>query len=230
MSNSVWGRGFACQVLSVLLSTAFAQVADKANSAYKTPEGRAGVAQTLSAPDRDTRQKPEELVRAMSLRPGMVVADIGTGPGYMLPFLSRAVGEKGRVLAEDIQDDFLAKARTKAESGKLGNVSFIKGTEADPMLPDGGVDVALALDSYHHYDYPEKMLAGIRKGLKPGGRLVLVEYYKRKNAMPNGRALEHIRLDAPDVIKEIESNGFRLESQREHVKDSQYMLIFTVSN
>ena len=215
-------------LLSILLSTAFAQVADKANSAYKTPEGRAGVAQTLSAPGRDARQKPEELVRAMELKPGMVVADIGTGPGYMLPYLSRAVGEKGRVIAEDIQDDFLAKARTKAESDKLRNVTFIKGSETDPMLPEGGADMALALDSYHHYDYPQKMLAGIRKGLKPGGKLVLVEYYKRKEAMPNGRALEHIRIDAPDVIKEIESNGFRVESQREHIKDSQYMVTFSV--
>jgi len=214
-------------LLFTLLSTAFAQVAEKANSAYKTPEGRDGVAQSLSSAGRDARQKPEELVRAMALQPGMVVADIGTGPGYMLPFLSRAVGEKGRVLAEDIQDDFLAKARKKAESDKLGNVSFIKGSETDPMLPESGVDVALALDSYHHYDYPEKMLAGIRKGLKPGGKLVLVEYYKRKNAMRGGRALEHIRLDAPDVIKEIESNGFHLESHREHVKDSQYMVTFT---
>jgi ubiquinone/menaquinone biosynthesis C-methylase UbiE len=203
------------------------QVADKANSGYKTPEGRERVAQTLIDPGRDARQKPEELVRAMALKPGMVVADIGTGAGYMLPFLSRAVGSKGRVLAEDIQDDFLAKARTKAESEKLANVSFVKGSETDPMLPESGVDVALALDSYHHYDYPEKMLAGIRKGLKPGGKLVLVEYYKRKEAMPNGRALEHIRLDAPDVIKEIEANGFHLESQREHVKNSQYMLTFT---
>src|SRR6185436_4048976 len=95
-------------LLFTLLSTAFPQLADKANSAYKTPEGRDTVAQTLIAPGRDARQKPEELVRAMQLQPGMVVADIGTGPGYMLPFLSRAVGETGRVLAEDIQEDFLA--------------------------------------------------------------------------------------------------------------------------
>jgi predicted methyltransferase len=108
----------------------------------------------------------------------------------------------------------------------LGNVTYIKGSETDPMLPRGGVDVELALDSYHHYDYPGKMLAGLRMGLKPGGRLVIVEYYKSATAMPNGRALEHIRLDAPDVIKEIEANGFRLVSQREHIKDSQYMLTF----
>src|SRR6266849_8324916 len=209
------------------LAAAFGQVADKANSGYKTPEGRERVAQTLIAPDRDARQKPEELVRAMALEPGMVVADIGTGAGYMLPYLSRGVGAKGRVLAEDIQDDFLAKARHKAESEKLGNITFVKGGETDPMLPEAAVDVALALDSYHHYDYPEKMLAGIRKSLKPGGRLVIVEYYKRPNAMANGRALEHIRLDAPDVVKEIEANGFHLESQREHIKDSQYMLTFS---
>jgi ubiquinone/menaquinone biosynthesis C-methylase UbiE len=146
----------------------------------------------------------------------------------MLPYLSRAVGAEGRVLAEDIQDDFLAKARQKAETEKLGNVTFVKGSETSPTLPDGSVDVALALDSYHHYDYPDKMLAGIAKGLKRDGRLVIVEYYKRPTAMPNGRAMEHIRLDAPDVIKEIEANGFRLLSQREHIKDSQYILTFAV--
>ena len=213
-------------ILTVLLTAAIAQVAEKANSGYKTPEGREAVAKTLIAPDRDEKQKPEELVKAMSLTAGMTVADIGTGAGYMLPFLSRAVGPGGRVLAEDIQDDFLAKARSKAESEKLGNVTFIKGSETDPTLPAGAVDVVLALDSYHHYDYPEKMLAGIGRGLKPDGRVVIVEYYRRPNAMPNGRAMEHIRLDAPDVIREIEANGFRLVSQREHVKDSQYMLTF----
>jgi ubiquinone/menaquinone biosynthesis C-methylase UbiE len=211
----------------LLLSCGFAQVADNANSGYKTAEGRQAVAKGLIAPDRDAKQKPEELVQAMELKPGMTVADIGTGAGYMLPFLSRAVGAAGRVVAEDIQDDFLAMARTRAAEGKLDNVTFIKGSEKDPALPAASVDVALALDSYHHYDYPREMLAGLRKGLKPGGRLVIVEYYKRAGAMPNGRALQHIRLDAPDVIKEVEANGFRLLSQREHVKGSQYMLVFT---
>ena len=115
----------------------FAQVADKANSGYKTPEGRARVAENLSRPDRDARQKPEELVSAMSLRPGMVVADVGTGTGYMLPFLSRAVGPTGRVLAQDIHADFLERTEQKAERKKLANVSFIKGTDTDPNLPPG---------------------------------------------------------------------------------------------
>jgi predicted methyltransferase len=146
----------------------------------------------------------------------------------MLPFLSRAVTGSGRVLAEDIQDDFLAKARAHAEGLRLLNITYIKGGEKDPMLPPGGVDIELALDSYHHYDYPKEMLAGLRRGLKPGGHLVIVEYYKSPTAMPGGRAMQHIRLDKPDVIKEVEANGFRLLAEREQVKDSQYMLTFAV--
>jgi predicted methyltransferase len=102
---------------------------------------------------------------------------------------------------------------------------FVKGTETDPKLPEGAVDVVLALDVYHHFDYPDKMLAAIHKSLKPGGKLVVVEYYKRPEAMPNNRALTHIRLDMPDVIKEIEANHFHLLSEKEHIPDSQYMLV-----
>jgi ubiquinone/menaquinone biosynthesis C-methylase UbiE len=203
-----------------------AQVAEKANSGYKTAEGRDRVAKSLAAPDRDNRQKPEDLIRHLNLQEGMTVADIGTGVGYMLPFLSRAVGPAGKVMAEDIQDDFLEKAAAKAERDKLSNVTFVKGSETDANLPENGADVALALDSYHHYDYPEKMLASIRKGLKPRGRLVIVDFYKRPTAMPNGNAMEHIRIDIADVIKEVEAAGFKLVSQREHIPASQYMATF----
>lgn len=210
----------------VFCAAACAQVAKEANSRYETHEGRQAVAKGLSAPDRDARQKPEELVRAMQVKPGMTVADIGTGVGYMLPFLSRAVASDGRVLAEDIFDDFLDQARERAAREKLANVTFIKGSTTDPDLPANAVDEILALDSYHHYGYPEKMLAAFHRALKPDGRLVIVEYYKRPDAMAGGGAMQHIRLDAPDLIKEVESNGFRLVSQHEHIPHSQYMAIF----
>jgi ubiquinone/menaquinone biosynthesis C-methylase UbiE len=205
-----------------------AQVATEANRRYQTPENRAQMARGFDRPERDARQKPQELVAAMDLRPGMIVVDIGTAAGYMLPFLSKAVGPEGRVMAQDIFDDFLEKAREKAKREDLRNVTFVKGTERDPNLPEGAVDVALALDSYHHYDYPQEMLAGIRKGLRDGGRFVLVEYYRRPGSMGGDRdyPLKHIRLDEDGVIEEIGANGFTLVSKRVHVEGSQYMLVF----
>ena len=214
-----------CAALVLALPLA-GQVAKEANSQYKSEEGRKAVAANLSAPDRDERQRPRELVKAMGLTRGMTVGDVGTGIGYMLPFLSRNVGPAGRVFAEDIFDDYLAAARQTAESQRLNNVVFIKGTEQDPKLPENSLDRVLVLDVYHHFDYPEAMLAGIYKALKPDGRLVIVEYYKNETAMPNGRALTHIRLAMPDVIKEVQANHFHLVAESERIKDVQYMLIF----
>ena len=209
----------------VLAAALTAQVAGPANSGYQTEQQRKGVAGGLADPARDAKQKPGELIRTMGLQPGMTVADVGTGIGYMLPFLSRRVAPGGRVIAEDIFDDFLASAKQRVENQKLDNVTFVKGTETDPNLPEAAVDIVLALDVYHHFDYPEKMLAAIHKSLKPGGRLVVVEYYKRQEAMAGGRALTHIRLDMPDVIKEIEANHFHLIAEKEHIPDSQYLLL-----
>jgi predicted methyltransferase len=204
----------------------WAQVATDANQRYQTAEGRKTIAAGLGGPGRDATERPRELVDEMALKPGMTVADIGTGVGYMLPYLSRAVGPPGQVLAEDIFDDFLSQARQRAEQQKLGNVSFIKGTETDPHLAANSVDAILALDSYHHYNYPEKMLAAFHLALRDGGRLFVVEYYKRPNAMPGGDAIKHIRLDEPDLVREIEAHGFRKISEREHIKGSQYMVTF----
>lgn len=217
--------GSRCQVLgAALLLSAFilgGQVAKDANERYQTPEGRAAIGKGLSSQDRDARQKPRELVAAMTITPGMVVADIGTGTGYMLPFLSEAVGPSGHVLGEDIFPDFLEKAKAAAQEHKLSNVEFVHGNETDPSLPANGVDVALALDTYHHWNYPEKMLAALHRELRDGGRLVLVEYHPRANGLP----ANHIRLDEADVIKEIEANHFRLVENHEHNKE-QYMAVF----
>jgi predicted methyltransferase len=213
-------------LLAACCTVLWAQVATDANQRYRTAEGRKTIAASLGNPERDATERPQELVDAMALKPGMTVADIGTGVGYMLPYLSRAVGPSGRVMAEDIFDDFLNAAKQRAADQKLANVAFVKGTETDPRLADNSVDVILALDSYHHYDYPEKMLAAFVQALRDGGRLVVVEYYKRPNAMPGGDAVKHIRLDEPGLVREIERNGFRKVSEHEHIKNSQYMVVF----
>jgi ubiquinone/menaquinone biosynthesis C-methylase UbiE len=205
------------------------QVATQANSHYQTPEDRQKMAKGLADPHRDQTQKPALLMFQMGLQPGMTVADVGTGVGHLLPFLSRRVGDKGQVIAEDIFDDFLAAAKQVAVDEKLANVTFVKGDETDPKLPEAGVDLVLCFDVYHHFDYPEKMLAGIHKALRPDGKLVIVEYYKREGAMGGSYALTHIRLDMPDLIKELEANRFHLIEERERIKNVEYMLILEKS-
>jgi len=196
---------------------ALLQVAADANKTYQTPEGRARIASTLGAHDRDTRQRPKELITRIAVKPGMTVADIGTGVGYMLPHLSEAVGAAGKVYAEDIFPDFLDKVREK----KAANIEFIHGTEKDVKLPPNSTDVALILDAYHHFDYPAEMLASIHKALKANGRLALVEFYKRGFRDPG-----HIRLDEEGFLKEIQQHGFELIESKPFTPDSQYLAIF----
>lgn len=204
----------------------FGQVAEKANERYQTEQGRSTIAKGLGSADRDKNQRPEELVREIGVKAGMTVADVGTGVGYMLPHLSAAVGAQGKVLGEDIFDDFLAKARATAEKAGLTNVQFIKGTEKSANLPAGEVDLILALDSYHHFNYPAEMLASFKSALKPGGRIAIVEYYRREGAMGGQSALTHIRVDDAGVIKEVEAAGFRLIEEQEHIPKSQYIVLF----
>jgi ubiquinone/menaquinone biosynthesis C-methylase UbiE len=219
---SVTAFSTAALVLAAALS---AQVATNANAGYQTPDARSKVAKNLADPKRDQQQRPALLMMQMGLKPGMQVADVGTGVGHLLPFLSKRVGPQGHVIGEDIFDDFLKDAKDVAANQNLTNVTFIKGEETDPKLPEGQLDMVLAFDVYHHFNYPEKMLAGIYKGLRADGKLVVVEYYKRETAMPNGAALTHIRLDMPDLIKELEANRFHLVEEMERIKDVEYMLI-----
>lgn len=212
--------------LLVTVLAASAQVATDVNRRYQDPQQRAAIGNGLGDPSRDAQEKPRELVAAMKLRPGMTVADVGTGVGYMLPFLDAAVEPGGHLIAEDIFPDFLDKARAKAVKTGLNNVEFVLGSETDPKLPAGKVDTVLVLETYHHFDYPEKMLAGIARGLAPDGRLFIVDFYKRPGAMPGQDAMHHIRLDVDGVVKEVEASGFKLEWQREHLPGSQYIVCF----
>jgi ubiquinone/menaquinone biosynthesis C-methylase UbiE len=219
----IWALGL------MLAAVACGQVAGNANAGYQTKEGRAQVAASLDAASRDARQRPADLVQALGLQDGMTVVDLGTGVGYMLPYLSRAVGPSGVIVAEDIQQDFLDRARARVNSDGLPNVRLVLGTDRDPKLAASSADLILVLDAYHHFDYPDQMLARLSAALKSSGRLAIVEYYKRRGAMGANdpdRALTHIRLDADDTVKEVEANGFRLLSRRDHVPNSQYIAIF----
>jgi SAM-dependent methyltransferase len=216
----------AAELLLFAAAAGFAggQVAKEANDQYQNPEARSHIAASLTEPGRDARQRPKALVEALGIKPGMSVADVGTGAGYMLPWLSAATGSDGTVYAEDIFPDFLEKA--KANSTRLKNVKFIQGSEKSANLPAGAIDVALILDAYHHFNYPQAMLASVHRALKPVGRLAIVEYHKNEKAMAGGRALTHIRASREEFVKEIEANGFRTVELRDFNPEVQWIGIF----
>jgi ubiquinone/menaquinone biosynthesis C-methylase UbiE len=200
------------------------QIASEANRQYRDREFREKLAKGLASPSRDERQKPKELVAALKIEPGMTIADVGTGGGYMLPHLSAAVGEQGVVYAEDLFPDLIAAA--KKHASQLTNVRYVQGTAKSAELPPGTMDLILVLDAYHHFDYPEAMMQSLRAALKPGGRIAIVEYHKNEKSMANGRALTHIRATREEFVREIEGFGFDAVDVKDFLPEVQWLGIF----
>jgi ubiquinone/menaquinone biosynthesis C-methylase UbiE len=129
----------------------------------------------LERPDRIDTERPAQVIAQMRLRPTDVVADIGAGTGYFTFRISPRV-PRGRVYAVDIQPEMLELIEARRAALKADRVVTIRGTETDVNLPADSVDVALLVDAYHEFSHPREMMASIRRSLKPGGRLILIEY------------------------------------------------------
>jgi len=130
----------------------------------------------LERPERVPEEQPDQLVSLLGLRRGETVADIGAGTGYFSRRLAQAVGPTGRVLAEDVQPEMITLLTNLSVRLGLTNIIPVQGTATDPRLPAATVDLALMVDVYHEFDLPYEMIQAICLALKPGGRLVLVEY------------------------------------------------------
>jgi len=125
----------------------------------------------LDRPDRDAREQPERVLDSLKLAPQMTVADVGAGTGYFTLRLAKRVAH---VIATDLQPQMLDKLR--ARLGPIANVQLVLAGNRDAALPAGCCDLVLMVDVYHELADPPAVMAGIRRALKPGGRLVLVEY------------------------------------------------------
>lgn len=132
----------------------------------------------LNRSEREQEEKPELLLDALGLHSGETVADVGAGSGYYSFRIAPKVGPAGKVLAVDIQDEMLAALRRRIVDEKIKNVEVIKGSERDPHLPPDSVDMVLMVDVYHELSYPYEVMMAIREALKPGGRMVFVEFRK----------------------------------------------------
>ncbi|HYM11729.1 MAG TPA: class I SAM-dependent methyltransferase [Bryobacterales bacterium] len=215
----------SCVIVALLAPAVCPQVAEQANKGYRTPEGRAQVAKKLEDPHRQADLKPKDVIASLDIRPGITIADIGTGVGIWLPYLVEAVGPAGRVIAEDIAQDFLDKAQARIRSNRWSNVTAVLGTDRNPNLPEGQIDLAFVFEVYHHFDYPAEMLGHIARSLKPDGRLAVGEIYRYRRSAKDDDVSQHVRADRDEFIKEIEDGGYRLLSSKDH-GTNQYVLIF----
>ena len=130
----------------------------------------------LERPERKEEEKPERVLAELELKPGMIVADVGAGSGYYSSRMAERVGSNGTVYALDIQPEMIDILRLQMSQRRVTNVKPILCTETNPRLPAGTLDLALMVDVYHEFEYPYEMLAAVVKALKPGGRVVFVEF------------------------------------------------------
>ncbi len=121
-------------------------------------------------------ERPDLVLAALELKPGMKVADIGAGSGYYSWRMAERVGARGAVYAVDVQPGMIEILKRSMSERGVANVKAVLGTATDPNLPAGSLDLALMVDVYHEFEYPYEMLAAIVKALKPGGRVVFVEF------------------------------------------------------
>ena len=167
-----------------------------------------GGAPWLERAEREDEEKPRLAVRLLNLRPGMVVADVGAGSGYYSELMSKAVGATGKVYACDIQPGMIQLLKQRVARAKLGNVEPILSAEDDPRLPEEAVDLIMLVDVYHEFDKPQEMLRRLRKALKPGGQLVLLEFRKEDPKVP---IREEHKMSVAEVRAELEPEGFVFE-------------------
>ncbi len=176
----------------------------------------------LEDPSRDAYQKPAEVVAALGLKGGEVVADIGAGSGYFAVRLAQAVGDAGWVYGVDISPDMILHLNRRLRDARVGNVRTILSAPDDPLLPDASVDVFFICDTWHHIDERPKYLALMKRMLRPGGRIAIVDFHKRP--LPIGPPPE-MKIAREDVVKEMEAAGLRLSAEHAFLP-YQYFLTF----
>lgn len=163
---------------------------------------------------REVFHAKDEIVERLKLSPGDRIADIGTGTGLFVESFSKAVGEDGWVYAIDIAPKFVERVEKLAEIRNLNNITPVLCGQDDIRLAPGSINAAFICDVYHHFEYPADSLASIHKAMKPGGKLVLIDF-NRIPGMSREWTLSHVRAGKEVFRSEIEKAGFRFVGEVE---------------
>jgi SAM-dependent methyltransferase len=162
----------------------------------------------LDRPEREAEEAPSKAIAALALPRGAVVADVGAGSGYYTVRLARAVGPSGRVVATDLQPGMLEILRARVTRETLTNVDVVQGRADEPVLPAKTFDMILLVDVYHELAAPQPFVRKLKDALKPGGRLVLIEFRREDPRVP---IREEHKMSVSQVREELGADGFRIE-------------------
>lgn len=162
----------------------------------------------LDRDERETEEQPEKAIAEFNLKPGMMVGDVGAGTGFYSIRIAKCIAPGGVVYANDIQPGMLEKLKANAAAQHVSNIITVLGTESDPKLPAGKLDLVVLVDVYHEFSRPQRMLDRIRESLKPGGQLVLLEFRKEDPTVPIRP--EH-KMSVEEVKEEVIPEGYSFE-------------------
>lgn len=175
---------------------------------------------------RDTREaeeRPSQVLPQLGLKPGMTVCDMGCGNGFYSIEMAKLIAP-GNVLAVDIQPEMLHLLKLRCDEAKIDNVKPLLGTVVDPQLAENSIDMVLMVDVYHEFSHPDQMMAAVRKSLKPGGLVALLEYREEDPRVPIKP--EH-KMSKKQILKEYKANGFRLAKEYDELP-WQHLMFFEV--
>lgn len=154
----------------------------------------------------------EDIVEALHLSPGDSIADIGAGTGFFSLLFVDAVGDGGAVHAVEISPNFLTHLRTLSQDRTSGALKVVEGNTRSVALDGDSIDAAFICDVYHHFEYPEDSLASLRKAIRPGGSLYLIDFHRIPGESPEW-LLKHVRAGRDVFQAEIEAAGFELSEE-----------------
>jgi len=195
------------------------------NDPFKEPDvGK--FAKTFEGESREVFLQREKVVKACGLKPGLVVADIGAGTGLYTRLFAKAVGAEGQVFAVDIAPKFLEHIQKTSRDAGLRNVTPVLCNFDSVDLPANAVDVAFLCDTYHHFEFPEKTMLSVHRAIKPGGRLIVIDF-QRIPGKTSEKMLSHVRAGQDIVEKEIASFGFKKLDEVKDLLAENYFVIYS---
>ena len=213
--------GFAPQVAGVAQESS---VKPGVNDPFRNPNVAEWVTK-FEGESRETYQQRQEIVAACQLTPGMTVADVGAGTGLYTRLFAEAVGKEGTVYAVDISPKFLEHIEASAKKLGIANVTTVLGTDYSIELPEASADVVFICDTYHHFEYPERMMRSIHKVLKPNGRVVLIDF-RRVPGKSSEWVMGHVRAGQELVEEEVCRCGFQKTAEIKALLQENYLVVF----